>query len=695
MQPVNLNEKELNYSQKTKSQSLLNELFQSYEQEPSLQQLREIEFLLSSAYRGYGTVVAHSRNKNSITLKQRKSTSRVLIDATYVAELAGMFLPFYNVKEHVPSLDQLGTPSKHAKGTPEGIEQNQPDLYTPQLLQEEPALSIYGGSTTDVKDVETASRFFSTVGCDIPMTVAFMFMNLGCIEDNGRCVPNYVNQPDVNNRRINVSDIYNADNVAKENRETSEYGTIETAWGDSNLSMHAANTVVWLYEAHTLPDGSENVRKTGLLKPCLESIPSGTPLVGDPYADPVTLEAACSLFQLFTEKHPEVYFPDEFSDKNKDEASLAHRIACSAIFHLRVKFKSLRTTDSWIELYDFLRDALNQKLSMRDSHPADKTWESKSNSFLDQFQKRPTAEVTLRKHCWLMMNAITPIRIGILDGQRRFSGAIYALLNRLPETSISELSRSLDESSGGMPDLIARKNPSMAVLSKWMSVKFVRPVLDYSGIEDGHLESRALLLLKKHSEQIQHEVSSARKRSFKDVLVQILSNLESNDGLNLLVTGELKQRLLQNRKKDKESNDENYVALFNHVIHLLFNDKAKSVESLVHQGKKGITFGNNATQAEKAKDFVFKNHGAIWGKKTPTLLLQRKPLRTRSELNTIAMLVANFVHDNQSLNSLCSAIQMKEGNRVDELHRRFSVITVVDDDVSLSHDGKKSAFKVC
>jgi hypothetical protein len=54
--------------------------------------------------------------------------------------------------------------------------------------------------------------------------------------------------------------------------------------------------------------------------------------------------------------------------------------------------------------------------------------------FLELFPEKLKNPAETRKCVWMFMNAISPVRIGFLDGQRCACGAVNACLNRLPET---------------------------------------------------------------------------------------------------------------------------------------------------------------------------------------------------------------------------------------------------------------------
>jgi hypothetical protein len=94
--------------------------------------------------------------------------------------------------------------------------------------------------------------------------------------------------------------------------------------------------------------------------------------------------------------------------------------------------------------------------------------------FLELFPEKLKNPAETRKCVWMFMNAISPVRIGFLDGQRHACGAVNACLNRLPETSIEQLVDSFDPAKEDI-NLVAPKNPNLHVLSEWMTVEVVIP----------------------------------------------------------------------------------------------------------------------------------------------------------------------------------------------------------------------------
>jgi hypothetical protein len=124
--------------------------------------------------------------------------------------------------------------------------------------------------------------------------------------------------------------------------------------------------------------------------------------------------------------------------------------------------------------------------------------ENSNMHFLELFPEKLNNPAETRKCVWMFINAITPVRIGFLDGQRHACGAVNACLNRLPETSIEELVDSFDPEKEEI-NLVASKNPNLGVLLEWMTVEAVIPNIaaaQAAGKENSKVTSLHLAILR-------------------------------------------------------------------------------------------------------------------------------------------------------------------------------------------------------
>jgi hypothetical protein len=458
--------------------------------------------------------------------------------------------------------------------------------------------------------------------------------------------------------------------------------------------MDALKAVVFFYEVHSLENHGD-IQLAEVL-PCLDSIPSGQTLVGRPFAKKVSLEAARSLFCFFIGKDPSEIFPKEFSLEVINEEQLAHRVVCSVIHFMRVRFNSLRRPSDWMELHDYMRCEISQKMKRKpdDGKGNDDKWVQ----IFEKLPSSPNSYVNVRKSVWMLVNAITPIRVSFLDGQRRATGATYAMLNRKPEESLPQLAQSLDPRYMDQDLLVTNRLPDFDVLSAWVSVDSVRPNVHVTSTPPGgELDNVTLSLLKKHSELIQQESSSARVRKFTDALVGLLSSLEKSKEYRerLVIPGELQMRFETTDKAnprnwpltDVEKNDKVHTALWDHVIGELFSETAGSVQQLVKNALSNMTAIGSRPGQFRGVTFVFANRQTyeLETKCKGGLSLGRTGPRSRQELNSIAMLFANFISGVSSINLLVNLTVMEQGKMVPHLCRTMNA--------SLTSGGKVPGLK--
>jgi hypothetical protein len=90
----------------------------------------------------------------------------------------------------------------------------------------------YCDDLKEVNNMVCVNSHLISVTFQCPISCLFPFMNLACTEFKCLAYPCLFNQPDVNNRTINVTDIFDPIKSQTPNRGTHDYwGMIETAWG--------------------------------------------------------------------------------------------------------------------------------------------------------------------------------------------------------------------------------------------------------------------------------------------------------------------------------------------------------------------------------------------------------------------------------------------------------------------------------
>ena len=468
--------------------------------------LREIEWLLSSAYRGFGY---HNRYHLFETTPRSRGLTYA-VDASHIAQLGGLFLPFFGIPEKEVEDPYAPNPDTDSPGKKLPAKKQAPTNYSysstiekdfPVMVPERENTQVFQGTIDEVSSLERMTPFLSQCTIQLPMTIANLFMNLGAFEYEGHFLPCYLNQPDVNNR-----DVINAGQFRSLEGSEEYYGYLQTAWGESDaLTMTSAKAVVLFYEVHALDgdDGDPHAR----LNPCLRSISGDASLAGDPFATRLTLDAATSLCIAFTGKHPSTLYPDDFpvtgpADGKEDE--LAHRLVCTVLQYIRVRWNSLSTRDDYEDLFYFLCSLI--------SHPMTDPYKKgeKEKHFIGHIElnvNAPKHDLVLRKYVWMLMNAITPIRISFLDGLGRAAGTLYALLNRFPEQSARQLYHSVDPTSINKTLLKADRDADFSVVSDGVTMYSVRPNVDQKQAPNNKLGNVELKLLKHHSQLVQESVT--------------------------------------------------------------------------------------------------------------------------------------------------------------------------------------------
>ena len=660
-----------------------------FEQEPpsTTRHLREIEWLLSSAYRGFGY-------HNRYHLYEATPQSDELIyavDGSHIAQLGGLFLPFFGIPLKDAADPYAPNPDTDSPGKKSPATKQAPTKYRysstieedfPVMVPEREKTQVFQGTIDEVSSLERTTPFLSQCTIHIPMTIANLFMNLGAFEYEGRFLPCYLNQPDVNNRDVKNEHVYDPAMHGLKNRTAKEFGTIETAWGTAGAqTMTSDKAVISFYEVHTLDgdDGDPLAR----LNPCLRGIGQGQALAGDPFATRLTLDAATSLCIAFTGKHPSTLYPDDFPAtgvaKDKED-ELAHRLVCTVLQYIRVRWNSLSTRDDYEDLFYFLGNLISHEMTDPDNKGETEKY---FVGHLPLNADAPKDDLVLRKYVWMLMNAITPIRISFLDGQRRAAGTLYALLNRFPEQNAKQLFDSLDPLCAIKKLLQTGRDANFSIVSEWVTIDCVRPNVEQKQAPNNKLGNVELKLLKRHSQLVQQQSNSSREQTFTDGIVRILSAIEKEEDNRMRFTqiGELQMRNQSDDKKmwvppdswpkkDFLKNDEVYAEFFNHVVGELFLDPARSLESLTKRYVDALDRPlKGRSKKERRDEFIKVNRERLESKlnKKLSLPIRKGVIPIRSEFNTIAMLCANFVSDIATLNKLVSLVTNNSGNLIPRL----------------------------
>lgn len=666
-----------------------------------LRYVREVQFLLGSAYRGYHLYNGKKRKEAYIISVKNTKTEEVsiMMSEKYVIELGALLLPSIGGQP-----EGKATPGKRhiSERLPRKKDGNLE--HSLRLLDCVDVSEPYRDDLKEVNNMDRVNSHLISVTFQCPISCLFPFMNLACTEFKCLAYPCFFNQPDVNNRTINVTDIFDPIKSQTPNRGTDDYwGTIETAWGDSPRSNVASKAVVYFHEVRNEPLNSMKLNDSEY-NATMSFYNKTLSLIGRPYAVKLTLEGASSLFCALTGREASVLFAKEFKEAANTELKvekLAQRIACSAIQHMQLKFNSLRNRGDWDNLYEYLRNFLSVEM----------TRVGNGNSytkmhFLELFPEKLNNPAETRKCVWMFMNAISPVRIGFLDGQRRACGAVNACLNRLPETSIEQLVDSFDPAKEDI-NLVAPKNPNLHVLSEWMTVEAVIPnVAAAAGKGNSQVTSLHLAILRRHSEIIQSEQKAARDRNLKDAITSILSSMTMDEEhqRKYLQIGEIMHRrtnkqggrresMYAGSTKDLDINNEVYDENRDFIIGLLFTETAPSVVSLFSLAKKAIPKVQAAkTPSEKKLEFIKANNGTLVANKRTGFFNFFGPPTTRADINMIASTIANFVYDKESFMEFLEIPSIQYGTesvRIGELEEDIAEMDMSGHVIGVPRDGQQ------
>jgi hypothetical protein len=196
--------------------------------------------------------------------------------------------------------------------------------------------------------------------------LSFSIHELGLYGIQVLAYPCFFNQPNVNNRTINVTDIFDPIKSQTPNHGTDDYwGMIETAWGDSPQRNVTSKAVVYFHEVCNEPLNSMKLNNSEY-NATMSFYNKTLSLIGHPYAVKLTLEGTSSLFCALTGREASVLFAKEFKGAANTELKvekLAQRIACSAIQHMQLKFNSLQNWGDWDNLYEYLHNFLSVEMT--------------------------------------------------------------------------------------------------------------------------------------------------------------------------------------------------------------------------------------------------------------------------------------------------------------------------------------------
>ena len=615
-------------------------------------QLMKMEEFLASAYKGVGKLLGIRHQQ----VKKPKGQEFFRINPWFAFELGGLYLSGPKAAEVVTLHEKTDLVPRHLNASDE------PVIHLPNFRLGTQCNLSY----TDIQKETKVDNYMSTVSMLLPMTVLSLLINPAAALSGTKIVPVYVTQPNVNNRNVKVTDLYDKTMVGKPNRTADQYGTMETAWGVGPHNMDAQKITIMFYSVHPSNSSSDPGRITSVLS----SIGAGTGLAGDPVAKKITFDEAACFFRCVTNDEVTNRFPTEnFGSAENQTEENAVRIVLVSLEYIQLKFRSLRNDADRRGFYQYLRDIFIKEYKV---YNLDKAETNYSTAIWETEWDFDTAN-ELNKRIWLMVVSLTPIRGGILDGLRRTTSGTYSLLQTLPESSLSDLASRLNaESSAGF---LTKEKPSYDILTKLITVDVVMAVSNKKG-EDNGFSREEMLLYRQHSDYIQRTLVSARKRTFRDAISTIANDLASDQVLNntVCVLGEILHReekppdVNETKDSDAEKNSPQIATVIDHVIERLCSESARSVELLTVQALtdlKDVT--DDMSKSDKINKLLALNKSTLASDNVKGIFTRNSLIKVRQDLNFIAYLIANFVTDTESANSLSRIANDNIGNRQKKL----------------------------
>ena len=641
---------------------------------------RRCELFVAGVYRGLSYFLANSRYGGFVGFNNENKTREVKVK--YVSELLYLLNPSGAVLSHsfvTPTLTDQKIPRKDECYS---FERHKSSIDLEYCIDNLSQGETFDGEVSDINST-TAERYFHSSSALIPSCLLALMSNLAAASYKGSIVPVYLSQPDMNNRKVNIEHVYDSEKANLPVRSDNDWGTMETAWGDSPFNMSATKAVAVFYEVR-MPNSriGVGINQRGWddakVVPCLKSI-SEQKLIGDPYARHLTLESAKSFWMLMSGEDPKQVFGD-FLEKNvrKPEESVAQCLVISTLTLMRLRFNSLRAYGDWLHLYYHLEKLLQTKFHYG---------QTPVQIFTDD-RPVPKSMLDVRMGVWSMINFLTPIRIAFLDAQRRNAGCIYAMMQTFPENGLEDLDSR--RTSEDVHEYMTAREPKMEkMLSDVVTTDFLIPVVaSRMQNPEGVFSVAELRLCKQHSEFIQRSTTVAKKRSLADALLSLCIEIRN---AGLAISAELvyrkegpKDKNEKRKQKDSLKNENHITEIREFVLKELMKDSSEalsnySVIAFKHEAGKSEKANENGGDSEVAEEgSVPQSTGALKERVDLMVETNRKYLKdirvggmytrkttppTRTDLNMIAILFGNFIHSPKSVECFIEIINVNGGSK--------------------------------
>jgi hypothetical protein len=314
--------------------------------------------------------------------------------------------------------------------------------------------------------------------------------------DYERLIPAYFCQPQVNNRVLGVDRLSTKDDRG--------FTMMDTAKGMGTKKLFSHDIVVMIYSVRVLGSAKWKLKRKSTDIRCSRLHPMApvrasqdSVLQDDPFATSVRLKDVTSLW--------EILFDNQYADNIKLEETVDEREEVMVCFNLLMnrlqrKYHGLSSRQDWINLWFLLRR---------------KTWKSTDGNIIDC----PRSRSALCHDVRVMLLALTPIRVGLLDGLGRVGATLYSLLGREPEVTLNMVEERLDEGRCfGTNDIILKSTGAT------VSLQVVDCEKDWGGT---YISKATLERYVNYSLIIQEAYGGTTHRSLLDCLVVVGQKLIS------------------------------------------------------------------------------------------------------------------------------------------------------------------------
>jgi hypothetical protein len=485
-----------------------------------------------------------------------------------------------------------------------------------------------GGAETDFQPVTasdwtdnlTKPRAKLKVTSDATPAGISLFVAMGCKDEgNSRkkghttvLTPCYIVQPEVNVRDLSSGV-----------RLDDQTGQIATAMGRTPFDLSTHEMQGCLYSVVAV-NRYEHARLLPMVSTGFQPGTGRETLCGSPGAMPARVHDVDILwYALFGLERVDCV---EVTKCGLNDVERATVIFNSLIGRLTKEYDGLRNVSEWMRLHRRLREFMWEGIAMK---------------------YRPTNENELYHEVRVMIQALTPLRIAMLDGLGRIGGTVYALLGRKPERNAAEVTVRLCDLSRIIPF-------TPEIYSKTgATTKLGLVCVDNNSTEGSEPWTKEVVEeLKEYSARLQENFLVVTQRSVQDCLYDIVKELgsvhmEGNDKHQphyYLTPGEF---------GGKKSDDLNTVWLGGirlDVLGLIQKDKSPFVKDLLLQLEKQAVYASNPKQWEA--DNLGVKQGSI---------LDTKDVRYPKKIMTMVMLLTQFQFANRkNADDLKSLIELQK-----------------------------------